>query len=303
MSRYLFRAARWACLLRHNKRVPLFSLLGTQVIGFTAVALIGRVADPVRPYLVAKKTGLPLSNQIAVYIVERLFDAGTTALLFSSAILLTAWFGAPGALPHAELVKRAGYWGMALTMAGALFLVLVRLAGGTVATILEGALSVLSKKIGQAVGDKVREFREGLNIMRSFSDFGIAIATSLCMWLLIAAAYLETARAFVASPELASMTAAKCILLMVVSGVTSIVQLPILGWFTQIGLVAAAISSFFGVRPEAATACAAMILIVTFLSVVPVGLVWAQVDNISLRKVTVESEHAEEDLEAAKAVE
>ena len=162
---------------------------------------------------------------------------------------------------------------------------------------------MLSKKIGQAVGDKVREFREGLNIMRSFSDFGIAIATSLGMWLLIAVAYLETARAFVASPELASMTAAKCILLMVVSGVTSIIQLPVIGWFTQIGLVAAAISSFFGVRPEAATACAAMILIVTFLSVVPIGLVWAQVDNISLRGVTVESEHAEEDLEAAKATE
>ncbi len=300
---YLFRAVRWAFLLRHNKKVPLFSLLGTQVIGFTAVALIGRVADPVRPYLVSKKTGLPLSNQIAVYIVERLFDAGSTALLFSSAILLTAWFGAPGALPHPELVKKAGYWGMALTVAGAVFLVLVRLAGGTVASLLEGALGVLSKKIGQAVGDKVREFREGLNIIRSLSDFGIAISTSLAMWLLIAAAYLETARAFVASPELATMTATKCILLMVVSGVTSIIQLPILGWFTQIGLVAAAISSFFGVRPEAATACAAMILIVTFLSVVPVGLVWAQVDNISLRKVTVESERAEEKLEEAKATE
>ena len=58
------------------------------MIGFTAVALIGRVADPVRPYLVAKKTGLPLSNQIAVYIVERLFDAGSMALIFSSVILL-----------------------------------------------------------------------------------------------------------------------------------------------------------------------------------------------------------------------
>ena len=44
--------------MRHKKKVPFFSLLGTQVIGFTAVALIGRVADPVRPYLVAKKTGL-----------------------------------------------------------------------------------------------------------------------------------------------------------------------------------------------------------------------------------------------------
>ena len=57
---YVFRSARWARLLRHNKKVGPFTLVGTQVMGFTAVALIGRVADPVRPYLVAKKTGLPL---------------------------------------------------------------------------------------------------------------------------------------------------------------------------------------------------------------------------------------------------
>ncbi len=56
---YVFRSMRWALLLRHkNARFPLFSLIGTQVIGFTAVALIGRVADLVRPYLVSKKTGL-----------------------------------------------------------------------------------------------------------------------------------------------------------------------------------------------------------------------------------------------------
>ncbi len=50
----LFRSARWSLLMRHNRKVPLFSLLGTQLIGLTAVALIGRIADPVRPYLVAK---------------------------------------------------------------------------------------------------------------------------------------------------------------------------------------------------------------------------------------------------------
>ncbi len=300
---YIFRAVRWAYLLRHNKQVPLFSLLGTQVMGFTAVALIGRVADPVRPYLVSKKTGLPLSNQIAVYVVERLFDAGSTAMLFSSAILLTAWFGTPGSLPHPELVKKAGYWGMALTVAGAAFLVVVRMAGGAVASFLEKTLGMVSEKVGQAVGDKIRGFHEGLDTMRSFSDFSVVALTSFGMWLLIAAAYLETARAFVASPELASMTATKCILLMVASGLTSVFQLPILGWFTQIGVVAAAISSFYGVRPEAATALAAMLLIVTFLSIVPIGLIWAQVDHISLRKVTVESESAEESLEAAKASE
>jgi len=293
---YVFRAVRWALLLRHNKKVPLFSLLGTQVIGFTAVALIGRVADPVRPYLIAKKTGLPLSNQIAVYIVERLFDAGSMALIFSSAIVFTTIFGLTGAMPHAEIVKKSGYWGMGLTILGALFLVAIRLAGGAVASFFEKTFGLVSKKLGAAVADKIRTFRAGLDTMRSFSDFAMVAGLSVGMWLMIALAYLETAQAFVARPELAAMTPAKCVLLMAVSGVTSIFQLPVLGWFTQIGLVAAAISSFFGVAPEASTACAATLLLVTFLSIVPVGLIWAQFEHVSLRKITAESEHVVEEL-------
>lgn len=300
---YIFRSVRWAWLLRHNQRVPLLSLLGTQVIGFTAVALIGRVADPVRPYLVSKKTGLPISNQIAVYIVERLFDAGSMALIFSSAILLSSWFGGMGAMPHPELVKKSGLWFMAGTIAGALFLVAVRFAGGAVAAFFEAALGVVSKKLGAALGHKIRDFRTGLDTMRSFSDFGVAAGLSVGMWILIAASYLETMRAFVADPVLSTMTPAKCVLMMVVSGLSSVIQLPVIGWFTQIGIVAATISKFFNVAPEPATACAATLLLVTFLCIVPVGLIWAQFEHVSLRKVTLESEEAEEGVEPAAAVE
>ena len=297
-SAYVFRSVRWALLLRHNRKAPLLSLLGTQVIGFTAVALIGRVADPVRPYLVSRKTGLPLSSQIAVYIVERLFDAGSMALIFSSVILFTAWFGLPGALPHPEIVEKAGYWGMALTVLGALFLIAVRLAGGVVASFLEGTFGLVSKRLGHAVGEKVHSFHAGLDTLRTFSDFAVVAALSLGMWAVITLAYLETTRAFVASPQLASMTLAKCMLLLAFSGGASVFQLPVLGWFTQIGLVAAAISSFFGAAPEASTACAATLLLVTFLSIVPVGLIWAQIDHVNLRRITVESEHAGEELAA-----
>jgi hypothetical protein len=293
---YAFRAVRWAKLLKHNKKVPPLSLLGTQIIGFTAIALLGRVADPVRPYLVSKKTGLSLSSQIAVYIVERLFDAGSMALIFSSVILFTAWFGAPGALPHAEIVKKAGYWGMAFTVLGALFLVAVRVAGGVVASFFDRTLSLASRKLGHAVGEKIRSFHAGLDTMRTFSDFGVVAALSLGMWLIITLAYLETTQAFVASPQLQSMTLAKCMLLLAFSGTVSVFQLPVLGWFTQIGVVAAALVSFYGAAPEASTACAAMLLVVSFLSIVPVGLIWAQFEHVSLRKVTVESEHAGEEL-------
>ena len=278
---YVIRAVRWAFLLRHNKKTPPFSLVGTQVIGFTAVALIGRVADPVRPYLVARKTGLPLSNQIAVYVVERLFDGGAMALIFFSVILVTAWL-MPGTLPHQEQVAAAAKWGLAATAAGALFLFAVRMAGGAVASFLEATLGVLSKRIGQAVGDKIRGFHQGLDILRSLPDFSIAAGLSLGMWGLITLAYWETARAFVASPPLASMTLGKTVLLLAVSGTASVFQLPVLGWFTQIGIVSGALFNFLGVGWEPAVACAATILLVSFLAIIPVGLVWARFEHVSL---------------------
>jgi len=288
---YIFRSVRWSLLLRHHKKVPPLSLLGTQVIGFTAVALIGRVADPVRPYLVARKTGLPVSNQIAVYIVERMFDLGSMALLFST-VLLTAH----EALPHPELLLKVAKGGLLATVALAAFTVSVRLAGGAVAAFMEKTLAMFSSGLSHSVGHKIRTFRSGLDTLRTFSDFAAAAALSLGMWGLITLAYLETTRAFVASPQLASMTLARCLVLMASSMVASGFQLPILGWFTQIGLVAAALSAFFGVDAEPATACAATLLLVTFLSIVPVGLIWAQFEHVSLRKVTVESELAEEEV-------
>jgi glycosyltransferase 2 family protein len=296
---YVFRSVRWAMLLRHIKKVGPFSLFGTQVIGFTAVALIGRIADPVRPYLVSKKTGLSLSNQIAVYIVERLFDLSSMALIFFSVILLAP----AGALPHPEIMRKAAYGGLAATLVGAVFLVTIRLAGGMVASLLEDSFGVISKSLGRAVGEKIRAFRAGLDTLRTFSDLGIAIGLSLGMWGLISLAYLETCTAFVDSPQLAGLTLAKCMLLMASSMVASGFQLPIIGWFTQIGIVAAAFSGFFGVAAEPATACAATLLGVTFLSIVPVGLIWARIEHVSLRKVAVESEQAKEPLEGDEAAE
>ena len=88
-------------------------------------------------FLVAKKTGEPLGSQIAVYIVERLFDFGSMALIFSLALLwirqpaVAATPGHVGFLGHffAPLSQRypilsvvfARYGALLATVAGALF--------------------------------------------------------------------------------------------------------------------------------------------------------------------------------------
>jgi glycosyltransferase 2 family protein len=307
---YLFRSVRWAFLLRHHQRVPVLSLTGTQVIGFTGVALIGRVADLVRPYLVSRRTGLPLTSQIAVYIVERLFDMGSIAVIFSLALFTADKSDVVQAVTnylvsHSGFLSRvpgwlapflARYFGLVLTLLGALFLLAVRISGDAVAAVFERTFGLLSKKIGAAVGTKIRSFQVGLDTMRSFSDFSATTVVSLCMWALITTAYVQIMRAFVATPELRDIHFSTCVLLMVVSGSASIVQLPVLGWFTQIGIVAFAIAGIVHVPPEPATACAASILLITFLSIVPVGLVWARFEHISLRKIAQESEHREEEV-------
>jgi glycosyltransferase 2 family protein len=305
---YLFRSARWAQLIKHNKRVGVFSLTGTQVIGFTAVALIGRVADPVRPYLVAKKTGLPLSSQLAVYVVERLFDMGSMALLFSIAMLSVPYADVMRVTQNSTMVAKLGthsptiaafaarYGGLVLTLVGALFLMAVRWAGATVAAMAERTFGTFSRRLGASAGDKIRAFHAGLDTMRTFGEFGITAILSLAMWVLIAAAYLFGCHAFVATPGLVMLTPSRCVLLMVASGSASIFQLPVLGLFTQIGVVAATLTGLAGANAEAATACGAVLLLTTFLAIVPVGLIWAQFENVNLRKITVESDHASEDL-------
>lgn len=290
---FFFRSARWAWLLRPSKRVPLMSLLGTQVMGFTAVALIGRIADLVRPYLVAKRTDLSVGSQIAVYIVERLFDGASMALLICSAIVLAP----AGSLPHQDAFNKAGKGVLVATVAGVLFLVAVRIYGKTVIGFCELIMGRISKRAAHAVGHKLRAFHAGLDTLRTPADFAIVFFISLVMWGIITVGYFEGIAAFVPPESGDQLNLAKSLALMAGGGVASIVQLPVVGWFTQIAALQVMLRPLFGMSQETATACAATLLAITFLGIAPIGLVWAQFEHVSLRKVAVESEHAEEEFD------
>lgn len=296
---YGLRAARWAVFLKPTKRVSPFKLVGTQVIGFTAVALFGRPADLVRPYLVARRTELPLSAQVAVYTVERMFDAGTMAVIFSLVLLF-----APGRhlLPRADLMNRVALSGLAAAVALALFAIFVRISGRRIADLFGRGLGRLSARLGEQAREKILAFRDGLNAIGSFGDFLKATVLSFVMWAMIVFAYLETMWSFTADPVLGHIRLSQCMLLMAVGMLSSAVTLPVIGWFTQIGVIAAALEGFFHVAPEPALGCGALLLIVTFMSVIPLGFGWARFERFSLKKVTAESGHAGVEIDAKDAV-
>ncbi|WP_158943525.1 lysylphosphatidylglycerol synthase transmembrane domain-containing protein [Granulicella sp. S190] len=284
---YYLRALRWSVFLSPTKKVPATSLLGSQFIGFTAVALFGRLADLTRPFLVARRISLSLSSQVAVYTIERMFDLGAAALIFSSALAFT-----PRDLPHHEVFVRAGAVSMGLTLTIAIFAGVVRAAGAVVAAFARRTVGLVSKPAGESIATKILGFRDGLNALSSARDFGIVTLLSLTMWVMIGSAYLQTAHAFIHTPELAGVTFSRTMLLMAVSIGGSALQPPIIGWFTQIAITAAAMHSFYGAPIEAATACGAVLLVVTSLCIIPAGLIYSRVEHVSLKRVAEESEAA-----------
>lgn len=287
---YVVRAFRWVIFLRPTKRLPPLYLLGTQVIGFTAVALLGRVADLTRPYLVARRSRLPIALQIAIYTVERMFDACAMASIVSLGLLL-----APdrASIPHREQVVAGARSLLFLAAMLIVFTIFVRISGNSIASIIERRLP---GKLAGAIASKVRSFREGLLAISSVGTLLPAIALTLLMWAMISGAYLATVRAFASSPSLASVTLGRTVVLMAASMVGSAFPVPVAAWFTQVIALQITLSQLFSVSQEIALACGAGITFVTFLCIIPVGLIWSRFEHISLRQVSEESEHDAEEL-------
>ena len=283
-STYFLRAYRWSIFLGPTKRVSPFVILGPQFIGFTAVSLFGRLADLIRPALIAKRVQLPISTQIAVYTIERMFDLGAAAIIFSSALLFT-----PPGLPHREIFIHTGVVSLALTAFIAIFAVVIRAAGGAVATAIHATLRPLSPSLADSVTGRIRSFRDGLNAISSARDFLVTTLISLIMWSLIGLAYVQTLHAFVDTPQFATISFSRTMLLMAASLGGSLLQLPIVGWFTQIAVTTTATHEFYGAPIEAATACGALLQIVTWLSIIPAGLIAARINHVSLKNAAAEA--------------
>jgi glycosyltransferase 2 family protein len=284
---YWLRAMRWSVLLQSLRPASSSQVFPAQAIGFTAVALFGRLADLARPYIIARQLDTPVATQLAVYSVERAFDLGAAAILFS----LTLAFGARG-LPHHEAFARAGIISTAATLLVVIFAVALRLVGDRVAALAAKILHRFSPKLAAFAEARLLDLRSGFQTLATFGEFLAALTLSLVMWAGVAIAYLLCARAFRSAPSLAHFGVTPTMLLMATSIGGSVFQLPIVGWFTQIAVLAGALHAFFDVPLETATACGAVMFIVTYLAVIPLGLILARMRGLNLRAAAHSAEEA-----------
>lgn len=94
-------------------------------------------------------------------------------------------------------------------------------------------------------------------------------------------------------PHLSDMDVPHVLLLMGFSMVGSVVQLPAVGGGSQLAVISA-LQVVYGIPPELAVSCGMLLWLVTFMSCIPMGLLLAHREHLSLRKLSAESQREEE---------
>jgi uncharacterized protein (TIRG00374 family) len=292
---YVLRAYRWKVFLRPvRKDASTLGLISPTAVGFTGLALLGRPGELIRPYLIARRLNLSFSSQLAVWMVERIFDlAAFTVLMVGGIFLPTKLRAFAETRPvYDHWLHVSGYMLSGLVAGLVCVTLLISYRGPSVADWVEIRFAHLAKNLGQRIALRIREFACGLNTIHgAFALLQISVV-SVLMWWMIAISYKEVTHAYGAPMQFMSVT--KVLLLMGSSMVGSMLQLPGVGGGAQLATIEV-LDKVFDVPRELAVSCGILLWLVSFVAIVPVGLLFAHHERLSLRKVAEESEKAEAD--------
>ncbi len=279
---YLVRALRWKVLTRPMKpNASLWNILSATVIGFAAIGLFGRAGEMVRPYLVARKEGVPVPGQVAVWVIERAFD--TLTILVTVAFALGNF--QPAGLRSSPALTRALHVGgnvVAFTMLGVVIVMvgLRSFADPIIAWLIE-RFRFLSPLRFRRLERGLLAFLEGSRGIRSLPALLVCTLYSLAEWALIAFCYGAVFNAFSRGSRLG---VDEIFIFMGAVMAGSLIQIPGIGGGTQVASVLV-LTEIFAIRPEVAASVALSIWVFTFLVVIPPAVILALYEGLSWGKL------------------
>jgi uncharacterized protein (TIRG00374 family) len=286
---YFGRALRWAVFLRPLRPHPgMWNLMKATIIGFTAVIVLGRPGEFVRPYLISVKEDVPLTSQLAAWFLERMFD-----LLFALAIfgygLSRVRSSRAQVGPALQWMFRAG-GGMVwvLSAISLSLLILLRLFPEVFRDRLLAALGFLHEHHMARAERLINTFLQGLESLRSVQSMLAAVAYTVLEWILIAACYLCVMKSF---GSIFQFSPIDIFIYMGFVAFGTVIQLPGIGGGMQVVSVLV-LHEIFGIPVEVATSMTLAIWIITFVILVPIGVPLALHEGLNWKKLKALREEA-----------
>lgn len=273
---YYGRALRWAVMLRPLKPHPsVRNLISATLIGFTAITLFGRPGELIRPYLIAKKEQVSMSSQLATLLLERLFDLLMALLLFGFALARVRASGMAAGPRLTWILAVGGKFVAVVGLALLIVLLSFRHFAEPARRRITDALRFLPEHQFTRVEKLVGAFAQGVESTRSDGALLLVLLYSMLEWVLIVACYWCIVESFSGL----TLTFVDVIILLGFVSFGAAVQLPGIGGGVQVASILV-LTELFAVRLEVATFFAFMAWILTFVAIVPFGLLVALRDGL-----------------------
>ena len=258
---YALRAVRWSRFGRYVGPAPFWPLYGCTLMGFTALVLLGRVAEPIRPLLIARRQRQSISSHFGIYVLERIFDTGATAVLAGVSLLGFAHLAlGPDNQDLLAKGRAAGFVLLAGFAGAVVFLIYFRLHG---AEWMKGRFAHWHERTGwhARVAGILDGVSQGLQAIRTWNDLGFALFTSVVHWVLIVMIYMWIPWSF--GGKLGEIDFPSAMLVLAFTMVGSMIQLPAVGGGSQVASFVA-FTQLLGIPNEPALAASLTIWLVTF---------------------------------------
>lgn len=179
----LLRSIRWGVILRPIGKIDQLSLFSVTSVGFLAIiAIPARLGELARPYLIAKKSLIPMSSALGTIFVERVLDSLTVLIIAVLALFFT---------PLPPWLVRSSVLFLLVTLG--LFAVMIRVIVRREATlrILAPLIGRLPARYAGAVNRLIDHFIEGFRIVVDPALLFSATLLSIVIWLVdVVAIYL-----------------------------------------------------------------------------------------------------------------
>lgn len=267
---YALRALRWQVFQKNLGGASFWNVYKLTLAGFSAMFLLGRAGEPVRPLLLARKEKLPVADMFGIYVLERLFDAASTAVVAGLGLILfqsrAHSEGTAASLQAAA--KTTGSLLFAGVLCAVVFLVYLRLHG---TAMLERRLQRTAASTGFRAGlaRTILGFVRGVQTIRTRGQLAAAVFYSVAHWFLVLMIYYWVSHSF--GGTLGGLTIGDAMLVMAFTLVGSAVQVPGVGGGSQAGSIIA-YTAIFGVEREPAVAAAMVLWLISFAAVSLAGV-------------------------------
>jgi hypothetical protein len=194
---YGFRAFRWGALLKPLSTARLADLFAATTIGFSAVFLVGRAGEFVRPVVLSMRDPrVRPSASLVTIVVERIYDLTAVALMFAINLI---WFKPPFALDVSfDRVRTAGFALLGAILLGIAFLAWFRTRSTMVIGFFERFFSrrFIPQRLRKLVLRILEQLAQALRVLVNARELAETIGWTVLLWFGITAANLLVMRAF-----------------------------------------------------------------------------------------------------------